>query len=137
MLDVDQFVDELATLRALGIISAIADPQNAKVRMAQLAAATAEYVAQREAAQTAIDNAEPARAAAAQASADLDKRTSELNAWQNGLEARFRKREADVRNLEELLAKRSAELDAKEADLAKRVQAHDDAVADLKHRLAS
>jgi chromosome segregation ATPase len=134
---VDQFADELAIIRALGLISAIADPQNAKVRMAQLATATAEYVAQREAAQEAIDNAEPARAAAEQASAELDKRTTDFQTWTNSQEARFRKREADVRNLEELLANRSAELSAAEANLAKRAQAHDDAVADLKQRLAS
>ena len=68
MKDLDDFGDELVSVRALDLISAIADPQNAKARIAELAAATAEYVAQREAAEKAITDAEPARAAAEQAS---------------------------------------------------------------------
>jgi chromosome segregation ATPase len=137
MFDVDQFSDELATIRALGLVAAMADPATATTRMQALAAATAKYVAEREAAERAIADAEPTRAAAEQANAELDKRTTDFQTWTNSQEARFRKREADVRNLEELLANREAELVEKETDLEKRMKAHDNAVADLKQRLAS
>jgi hypothetical protein len=133
MKDLDDFGDELVSVRALDLISAIADPQNAKARIADLAAVTAEYVAQRKAAEQAIADAEPARIAAE----ELDRRTTDFQTWTNSQEARFRKREAEARNFEELLAARQAELERAEADLARRVSRHDAAVADLKQRLAS
>jgi hypothetical protein len=131
------YVDEIATVRALGLVSAMADPVALKARMEGLVEATAKLAAARDAAERAIADAEPTRAAAARASAELDERTTDFQTWTNSQEARFRKREADVRNLEELLAKREGELVEREADLAKRITAHDDAVAQLKQRLAS
>jgi hypothetical protein len=54
MFDVsDYFSDEIATVRALGLVAAMADPVAAKARMEALAAATAKFVAEREAAEKA------------------------------------------------------------------------------------
>jgi hypothetical protein len=106
MLDVDHFSDELATLRALGLVAAMGDPATAKANLQALAEATTKHEAARETAEKVIADAEPTRAAAQQASAELDKRTTDFQTWTNSQEARFRKREADVRNLEELLARR-------------------------------
>jgi peptidoglycan hydrolase CwlO-like protein len=137
-MSIDEFyVDEIATIRALGLVAAMADPVALKTRMESLAEATSRFVAQREAAEAAITDAEPTRAAVERATAELNDRTNAFQTWTNSQEARFRKREADVRTLEELLAKRQAELVENEADLAKRVRAHDDAVDQLKARLAS
>jgi hypothetical protein len=130
---VDEFADELLSARALDLICAVAEPQNVKARITQLAAATADYIKQREAAEKAMAEAEPTRAAAA----ELDQRTAQYQEWTVATEAKFRKREADIRNLEDLLAHRQAELTAAEANLAKRVVEHDDELARLRERLAS
>jgi chromosome segregation ATPase len=135
-MNVDDFANELVLLHAINLIAACADPENAKIRIERLVAATTEFVAQREAVEKAMAEAEPTRAEAERAAAELDERTKQFQTWTTDQEAKFRRREANIRNLEDLLANRQAELTAAEADLAKRVAQHNGELARLRERLA-
>ena len=110
---------------ALGLLAAIGDSKNAKLRLEQLAAQTAEHSAQREAAEKALAEARAKLAAAEQADADLAKRTAAFQAWCDGTEKSYRQREGRILQNEELHAKRNRELDDREAALDRRIAAHD------------
>jgi hypothetical protein len=125
-------VDARIVAGALGLLAAIGDSKNAKLRLEQLAAATAEHAAQREAAEKALAEARAKLAAAEQADADLAKRTAAFQAWCDGTEKSYRQREAKILENEQTWQKRNAEIESREADLARRTAAHEALVLRLR-----
>jgi hypothetical protein len=128
----DAEIERRAVDRAFGLLAAAGDAKNAKARLQQITDATAEYTAQRTAAEKVVVDAEAKHAAAEKAEADLTKRTEAFQIWVDGTERAYREREARILANEQICSKRDADFAAKERDLAARVAQHDSLVRRMK-----